>query len=60
MPLLVRTIILLNFDIVTISIVDLVLNYSLVKANSNGGASAISALRAFRLVRVFKLAKSWT
>lgn len=46
--------------LVTISVVDLILNYSLVKADSNGGASAISALRAFRLVRVFKLAKSWT
>jgi hypothetical protein len=44
--------------VVLISIVDLILNYSV--DSSAGGASAISALRAFRLVRIFKLAKSWT
>ena len=44
--------------VVLISIVDLILNYSV--DTSAGGASAISALRAFRLVRIFKLAKSWT
>jgi hypothetical protein len=44
--------------LVLISIVDLILNYSM--DTSAGGASAVSALRAFRLMRIFKLAKSWT
>ena len=44
--------------VVLISIVDLIINYSV--TTSGGGASAISALRAFRLMRIFKLAKSWT
>jgi hypothetical protein len=44
--------------VVLISIVDLIINYSV--KTSGGGASAVSALRAFRLMRIFKLAKSWT
>jgi hypothetical protein len=49
-----------SFDciIVLVSCIDVVLQHSLYSkdGNSNG---AISALRAFRLLRVFKLAKSW-
>ena len=47
-----------TFDciIVIISSVDLVLTYSLA-LNASGGA--ISAFRGFRLLRLFKLAKSW-
>ncbi len=40
--------------IVTFSTIDLMLTY----LNINSGG-AISALRAFRLLRVFKLAKTW-
>jgi hypothetical protein len=47
--------------IVILSIVDVSITFSAAKDdNSNGGKGAISAFRAFRLIRVFKLAKSWT
>ena len=41
--------------IVLVSCVDVALFYS----GSGGGGGAISALRGFRLLRIFKLAKSW-
>lgn len=44
-----------DFIIVALSVVDLSLTYSL-NTKRNG---AITALRAFRLLRIFKLAKSW-
>lgn len=42
--------------IVIVSTIDLALAFT--EAGSSGGG-AISAMRAFRLLRVFKLAKSW-
>lgn len=42
--------------IVIVSTIDMVMTYS--GAESSGGG-AISAMRAFRLLRIFKLAKSW-
>lgn len=47
-----------TFDcaIVVISIIDIVLTFADLKLSATG---AISAMRAFRLLRVFKLAKSW-
>jgi len=47
-----------TFDciIVLVSTVDVILTASPVEF---GGGGAISALRAFRLLRVFKLAKTW-
>jgi hypothetical protein len=42
--------------VVTISIIDVTLSYS----NVTSGKGAVSSFRAFRLVRVFKLAKFWT
>ncbi len=49
-----------TFDcvIVIISTVDIAITYSGLQTEG-GGSGAISALRAFRLLRVFKLAKSW-
>ena len=50
-----------SFDctIVIISSIDVIIQ-SILKANNNGSNnSAITALRAFRLLRVFKLAQSW-
>ena len=41
--------------IVILSVVDVALSFT----SSNLGGGAISAFRAFRLLRVFKLAKSW-
>jgi hypothetical protein len=46
-----------DFTIVTISCVDVAFTLSNVKTLA--GSEAIQALRAFRLMRVFKLAKSW-
>ena len=47
-----------TFDcfIVLVSCVDIGLTYSNLSSTSSG---AITALRAFRLLRVFKLAKTW-
>ncbi len=45
--------------IVTLSIIDVSLSYSLLSDEAKTGKGAISAFRAFRLLRVFKLAKSW-
>lgn len=45
--------------VVTLSIVDVSLSYSTPQDDINNGRGAISAFRAFRLLRVFKLAKSW-
>lgn len=45
--------------IVTLSIIDVSLSYSLLSDEAKMGKGAISAFRAFRLLRVFKLAKSW-
>eukprot|EP00347_Sterkiella_histriomuscorum_P005312 403357086 len=41
--------------IVILSIIDVIINYSI----GTSGKGAVSAFRAFRLLRVFKLAKSW-
>ena len=41
--------------IVVMSVVDVSLTFS----GSGGGGGAISAMRGFRLLRIFKLAKSW-
>ena len=46
--------------IVTLSIIDVSLSYSMPADGINTGRGAISAFRAFRLLRIFKLAKSWT
>lgn len=46
--------------IVILSIVDVSITFSANNDNSNEGKGAISAFRAFRLIRVFKLVKSWT
>jgi hypothetical protein len=48
-----------TFDcfIVFTSTVDFIVVYTM--SSGGGGGGAISALRAFRLMRVFKLAKSW-
>ena len=45
--------------IVTISIADVSISYSIPGNDGGSGKGAISAFRAFRLMRVFKLAKSW-
>lgn len=45
--------------IVIVSTIDIGLN-TFVLSGSGGGQGAVSAMRAFRLLRVFKLAKSWT
>jgi len=42
--------------IVIISVADLALTFS---GSDNAGGGAISAMRGFRLLRIFKLAKSW-
>jgi Ion transport protein len=44
--------------LVSISVLDVTVSYSV--QDIGGGKGAISAFRAFRLIRVFKLAKSWT
>jgi len=46
--------------IVILSIIDVSLTFSIENDGSNVGKGAISAFRAIRLMRVFKLAKSWT
>lgn len=47
--------------IVIISILDVVISYTMGGDDDmNSGKGAISAFRAFRLIRVFKLAKSWS
>ena len=49
-----------DFFIVIVSSFDLALAYSPFGNSLNtGGGGVISAMRAFRLLRVFKLAKSW-
>jgi hypothetical protein len=45
--------------IVSLSIIDVAMSYSMPGDDGNGGKGAMSAFRAFRLMRVFKLAKSW-
>lgn len=45
--------------VVTISIIDVSLSYTFTNDDITQGKGAISAFRAFRLLRVFKLAKSW-
>jgi len=44
--------------IVVISIVEIIIEY--IPGLEVGGGGAISALRAVRLLRIFKLARSWT
>jgi hypothetical protein len=44
---------------VTVSIIDVSLSYAMPNDDINQGRGAISAFRAFRLLRIFKLAKSW-
>lgn len=46
--------------IVTLSIVDVSFGFAINTGDLSSGTGAISAFRAFRLIRVFKLAKSWT
>jgi hypothetical protein len=46
--------------IVTLSVIDVVVTYSMRALDGGNKGGAISAFRAFRLLRVFKLAKSWT
>jgi hypothetical protein len=43
--------------IVILSILDIIVTYSF--SNFSSGQKAIMAFRGFRLLRVFKLAKSW-
>lgn len=45
--------------IVTLSIVDVVISYTIQIEELGNGKGAISAFRAFRLIRIFKLAKNW-
>jgi Ion transport protein len=45
--------------LVSLSVVDVTVSYTL-PSEINTGKGAISVFRAFRLIRVFKLAKSWT
>ncbi len=45
--------------IVILSLADIAINFSVLESGFSTGKGAISAFRAFRLVRVFKLAKSW-
>jgi hypothetical protein len=45
--------------IVMLSIIDVIVSYSLTKEDDSSGDGPISAFRAFRLLRVFKLSKSW-
>lgn len=47
------------YFIVSLSIIDVGLSYGNDDKTANSGKGAISAFRAFRLMRVFKLAKSW-
>jgi Ion transport protein len=53
-----KNIIHLNY-IVSLSIIDVSLDYASGGGSENSGKGAISAFRAIRLLRVFKLAKSW-
>lgn len=53
-----KNIIHLNY-IVSLSIIDVSLDYASGGGSANSGKGAISAFRAIRLLRVFKLAKSW-
>lgn len=46
--------------IVSLSIIDVCISYTLDAGDITTGKGAISAFRAFRLIRIFKLAKSWT
>lgn len=46
--------------VVSLSVVDVVLSYSIENEDISTGKGAISAFRAFRLIRIFKLVKSWT
>lgn len=46
--------------IVCLSIIDVSISYSFDAGDISAGKGAISAFRAFRLIRIFKLAKSWT
>ena len=45
--------------IVMLSIIDVIVSYSMPTDGSDTGKGPISAFRAFRLLRVFKLSKSW-
>lgn len=45
--------------IVMLSIIDVIVSYSMPDDGSDTGKGPISAFRAFRLLRVFKLSKSW-
>ncbi len=45
--------------IVMVSIIDVIVSFSMPSDDSNSGKGPISAFRAFRLLRVFKLSKSW-
>jgi len=45
---------------VILSVVDVSLSYTMASTDDGfSGKGAISAFRAFRLLRVFKMAKSW-
>jgi hypothetical protein len=48
---------LFDFILVLISTIDIIL--SGLKGKKLSGSKALLALRAFRLLRIFKLAKSW-
>ena len=45
--------------IVMLSIIDVIVSYSMPSDGADSGKGPISAFRAFRLLRVFKLSKSW-
>jgi len=45
--------------IVVLSLVDIVLSFTLTSSSFSSGKGVVSAFRAFRLLRIFKLAKSW-
>jgi hypothetical protein len=43
--------------VVFVSLIDIILQYSKIGKNLSGGA--ISAMRVFRVIRIFQLAKVW-
>ncbi len=49
------------FDAVVVifSIIDVVVSSSLPENSTSSGKGPVSAFRAFRLLRIFKLSKSW-
>ena len=45
--------------VVVLSLADIVISFTLSNSSFSSGKGVVSAFRAFRLLRIFKLAKSW-